>query len=315
MPDRELRALIDTLLAQEHLPETYRDTAMAIILPLAIRLQEMQCQAGRTLVVGINGAQGTGKSTLTLFLQTLLNDHLNCPCARFSLDDIYLTRAQRQQLADEVHPLLLTRGVPGTHDLRLGQQVIDQLSHAEGGAQVAIPAFDKARDDRAPEEQWPRFTGRAAIILVEGWCLGARPERNDHHLSSALNELERAEDRDGVWRRYVNHRLETDYAKFFNQLDQLIMLRAPSMECVLRWRTLQEHKLARRSAGAPEAGGALAEASPPLRIMSDEEVARFIMHYERITRSTLAEMPHRADLVIAVTENHELKLPEQESLL
>ncbi|MDX1754679.1 MAG: hypothetical protein R3175_01310 [Marinobacter sp.] len=315
MPQRELAAIIDRLLAQEQLPERYRDTVTAIIQPLAARLQGLQREAGRTLVVGINGAQGTGKSTLTLFLQTLLNDHLDCPCARFSMDDIYLTRAERQQLAEAVHPLLLTRGVPGTHDLTLGQRVIDQLAHAPADTQVAIPAFDKARDDRAPESQWPKFQGRAEIILLEGWCLGARPEPEGPHLSSPLNELERLEDPGGVWRTYVNHRLETDYARFFRQLDRLIMLRAPSMECVLRWRTLQEHKLAHRSADAPDEGGLLAERSQPLRIMSDAEVARFIMHYERITRGCLAEMPQRADLVIAVNEHHELNLTDGEGLL
>ncbi|MDC0663825.1 hypothetical protein [Marinobacter sp. SS21] len=315
MSDRAISAVIDELLAQERLPSTYRDTAMTIILPLARELQRRQRAAGRTLLVGIHGAQGTGKSTLTLFLQSLLTEHLNCACSSFSLDDIYLTQAERQRLAETVHPLLRTRGVPGTHDLDLGQRLIDQLVKASADSEVAIPFFDKARDDRVPEAQWPRFSGVAAIVLVEGWCLGARPETDPQKLMAPQNELERRDDPDGVWRRYVNHRLDTDYAQFFSQLDRLIMLRAPSMACVLRWRTLQEHKLARRLDDAPERSDEpVVEAKPP-RIMTDDQVAWFIMHYERITRRTLIEMPSRADWVIDVNENHGLTLAKGESLL
>ncbi len=321
MSDQAISTMIDNLLAQERLPPDYRETVLTIILPLARELQTLQRAAGRTLLVGIHGAQGSGKSTLTLFLQALLNDHLNCPCTHFSLDDIYLTRAERERLAEAVHPLLRTRGVPGTHDLELGQRVIDQLAMPPADQAVAIPAFDKASDDRVPEEQWRRFSGPAAIVLLEGWCLGARPEADAQKLIAPLNLLERRKDPDGVWRGYVNHRLATDYAQFFSQLDRLIMLRAPSMASVLQWRTLQEHKLARRHGGAPfqsdESGGQRdgpGGASEPLRIMTDDEVAWFIMHYERITLRTLAEMPRRADWVIDVNEHHGLTLAERETL-
>lgn len=307
MRDQDLNQLIDSLIQQEHLPADYRQTAKRVVLPLAQDLSERACAAGQPLLVGINGAQGTGKSTLSLFLKTLLTEVFGCPSACVSLDDIYLTLAEREHLAETVHPLLKTRGVPGTHDLVLGQQVIDQLKTVSEGEHVAIPAFDKASDDRFSHSRWPVLEGPVKVILLEGWCLGARNEPDVGTLEAPINELERDEDRDGAWRRYVNQRLATDYREFFDQLDCLIMLKAPSMECVLKWRTLQEHKLAQQRTVAPNECGSAA--AMPSRIMSDEQVRRFIMHYERITRATLSEMPARADVLINVDEAHGLAMP------
>ena len=307
MSDQIPSDIIAPLIEQERLPDDYADTAEQVILPLAHSLYRRQQRLARPLLVGINGAQGTGKSTLSLFLKTLLTDLLACPCVAFSLDDIYLTLAERERLASEVHPLLLTRGVPGTHDLVLGQQLLDQLITVKEGEHVAIPVFDKASDDRAAHSRWRVVEGPVNVILVEGWCLGAMPEADANSLAEPLNELEQHDDHDGCWRQYVNQRLDTDYREFFGQLDCLVMLKAPSMDCVLEWRTLQEHKLAQHRTSAPkECGAGLAS---PSRIMSDQEVRRFVMHYERITRASLAEMPARADILIEVDDTHRLSTP------
>nr|WP_284048058.1 hypothetical protein [Marinobacter sp. ATCH36] len=297
------------MIKQESLPDSYADTVKKTILPLAQHIHSLRQARSEPIIIGIHGAQGTGKSTLTLFLRELLSTHYRIPTANFSLDDLYLTRAEREQLAREVHPLFITRGVPGTHDIALGQQVIEQLKAAGPESEIPIPAFDKSRDDRCLQEQWPVFRGRAQVILVEGWCIGAVPAASEEELMTPVNELEQAEDPEGLWRRYVNQCLKGEYCGFFDQLDSLIMLRAPSMECVLQWRTLQEHKLRERSVSAPEQGNKSGESAQPSRIMSDEEVVRFIMHYERITRASLAEMPARADCLINVGEDHSFSEP------
>lgn len=291
---------IDSLIQQEGLPPDYADTVSRYIEPLARRVADWQAAVDRPMVLGINGAQGTGKSTLALFLQALLDDQFSLPTARFSLDDLYLTRAEREGLAESVHPLFITRGVPGTHDLLLGQQVIDSLMTASDDHDTAIPAFDKARDDRRPKPEWPVYRGRAKVVLLEGWCLGARAERDPARLAQPLNSLESSEDPDRLWRQYVNDQLHDAYAWFFDQIDRMVMLKAPSMECVIRWRTLQEHKLAQRSGSAPEQGANTA------RIMSDDQVYRFVMHYERVTRDTLHDLPHRADVVFHIDESHRI---------
>ena len=305
MATPDLTSIIRKLIEQESLPDTYADTVRRVLLPLAQHIQSLRQQRQRPVVVGINGAQGTGKSTLTLFLRELLSVLYQVPTASFSIDDLYLTLAEREQLAAEKHPLLRTRGVPGTHDLKLGQRLIARLTAAGAGIPTPIPAFDKSRDDRAPEADWPVFRGRAEVVLIEGWCVGALPEDGDS-LAIPINRLEAEEDADGAWRGYVNQCLKEAYGEFFRQVDCLIMLRAPSMDCVREWRTLQEHKLRAKTANAPDQGKTSGQ---PDRLMTDEQIARFIMYYERITRACLAEMPARADAVIQVDEDHNFSDP------
>ncbi len=305
MADQQHLTKLQPLMDQESLPPSYVRTVEQTIVPLAEHIQALARARKRPVLIGIHGAQGTGKSTLTLFLKEILHDVFDCRTASFSLDDIYLTRAEREHLAETVHPLLVTRGVPGTHDIALGQKVIDQLMKAGPSDHTPVPTFDKSMDDRSPRALWPEFEGRPDVVLVEGWCVAATPAKDAAELAAPVNTLEHEEDPQGIWRQYVDDCLKGAYRAFFGQLDSLIMLQAPSMDCVLEWRTLQEHKLALRQ------GGALTRGKSPasLRIMTDEQVARFIMHYERITRRCLVELPSRADVVIEVAEDHSLGLP------
>lgn len=307
MSDRSLEQTVSALIQQEGLPDSYAETVEKTVLPLADRICALHDTEKRPIVVGVHGAQGTGKSTLTLFLREILYRHRNRSAAHFSLDDIYLTRAEREDLAQRVHPLFKTRGVPGTHDVALGQQVLRRLRSAAPGDSTPIPLFDKSIDDRVPRDRWRVFGGRAEVILLEGWCLDARPEK-DSALAEPMNLLEENEDPDGVWRAYVNDQLKGEYRQFFDEIDFLVMLKAPSMECVLEWRRLQEQKLANKIRNAPKSGAVHSDAQD-LRIMTDDEVGRFVMHYERVTRACLAEMPGRADVLINVAEDHSLGLP------
>src|SRR6185437_8649015 len=76
------------------------------------------------LVLGLCGAQGSGKSILARSLADRFASR-GRRVAVLSLDDLYLTKAERSRLAQEVHPLLGTRGVPGTHDVALGLQILN----------------------------------------------------------------------------------------------------------------------------------------------------------------------------------------------
>ena len=295
----QLKPGIESLIAEEGLPAEFLDTVFAYYLPLAQQIMERQRALGRPMIVGINGAQGTGKSTLALFLQKILTHHLNCPCAGFSLDDIYLTRAERQHLGATVHPLFVTRGVPGTHDLGLGQATVDALCRAVSGTTVPIPGFDKSQDDRSATSAWKHHEGVAKVILLEGWCMAARPVTDGAQLLQPMNELERSEDAEGLWRSYVNQQLAGAYNDFFSQLDFLIMLKAPSMECIVEWRTLQEQKLAEKI-GSHHNGANVSG------IMSPSQIKRFVMHYERLTRAMLDTMPSHADVVLVIDEAHRI---------
>ena len=277
---------------EHRIPEKFADALAGIYLPLAAWVHGQK--GTETLVLGVNGAQGSGKSTLCDFLGFVLSEAYGDRVAGFSIDDIYKTRAERERLAREVHPLLVTRGVPGTHDADLGLATIHALKAAEPYALTPLPSFDKARDDRRPFQEWPRFRGRPDVIIFEGWCVGTGPQ-SDEALIRPVNELERNEDADGAWRRYVNERLKSDYARLFGELDRLIVLKVPGMDSVLEWRSLQERKLAERT-----------DPSHRQRLMDAEGIRRFIMHYERLTRHNLEELPGRADLTLHLDVHHRL---------
>ena len=285
---------IDGFLQRERLPQHYRDTIRDICLPLARTIARAAASAtegasdskggGRMLTVGLCGAQGSGKSTLAAALVELLRAD-GLAAASLSIDDFYLTHAERRALAASVHPLLQTRGVPGTHDVPLAQATLRSL---RSGGVTALPVFDKQVDDRRAPADWPRVEGPLRVTLLEGWCVGARPQAMTA-LVQPLNALERDEDADGTWRGYVNACLAGDYQLLFGALDLLLLLQAPSFDVVYGWRLEQERKLRERVAAA---GG------DAKRVMDDAGVARFISHYERITRHILEEMPGRADVVV-----------------
>jgi D-glycerate 3-kinase len=211
--------------------------------------------------------------------------------AVLSIDDFYLTRAERRRLGNDVHPLLQTRGVPGTHDTGLLANSLDRLAALGDGEQIRLPAFDKSTDDRAPAERWPVVTGPVDFVLFEGWCVGTLPQTSEA-LREPVNELERELDADGRWRGFVNAQLTGPYARMFAKLERLIFLQSPGFDAIRRWRAGQEHKLA-ASAG-PDAPG----------IMTATELERFIQHYERLTRANLAALPDAADVVLCLDERH-----------
>src|SRR5690606_26052033 len=144
---------------------------------------------------------------------------------QISIDDVYLTRAEREALAREVHPLLLTRGPPGTHDIGLLGDLIDQLSVAGPADETAIPDFDKRGDDRWPQDRWRRFRGRPAAVLIDAWHLGATAQ-DAAQLATPVNALERERDPDGLCRGWVNDQLAGPYAAFHDRFDALVHLKA-----------------------------------------------------------------------------------------
>lgn len=240
----------------------------------------------RMLVLGLNGAQGTGKSTLARLLKRLLERVHGMRAAILSLDDLYLPAVERARRAEAIHPLLATRGVPGTHDVALGIRTIRALRE---GKPLALPRFDKANDDRLPVAQWPRWEGPCDVVIFEGWCVGARPQRS-HELDAPINGLERLEDPTGDWRYYVNRELGGHYQALFAEIDVLVMLRPESFEHVLAWREQQEAGLRTRGVGP--------------QVMSSTEIPRFVRHFERLTRFMWEEMPARADAVVHLADDH-----------
>lgn len=229
---------------------------------------------------GISGLQGSGKSTLAAQVAAEATRR-GLRCALLSIDDVYLPRAERLRLARDVHPLLATRGPPGTHDVALAIDVLDALRQ---GRNVALPRFDKLDDDRLPSTLWPRV-GTVDLVLFEGWFLGTPPQ-DASALEVPVNALERDEDADGHWRHWCNASLARDYPALWQRIDRLLLLKAPSFEVVPEWRWQAEQAL---QAARPGAAG-----------MDRTAIERFVQHYERTGRHALRTIPGIADRVIAL---------------
>lgn len=265
--------------------------ALSGTMPLNLSAAEAACQvaekivyksgSGRSAFVGVNGAQGSGKSTLTRLVCEALERFHGRRAVGMSLDDFYLTRAERLRLAEKVHPLCATRGVPGTHDVALMAGTIAKLREAAPDTVTALPAFDKLADDRAPEAEWPRFAGRPDVILLEGWCVGVRREDLPPY-EGPINELEREADPDGAWLRWSLDALGRGYEDLWDGFDLFVSIEVPDLETVIDSRLRQEDTLAADS-GRPR--------------MDRAAVIRFVQHYERYTRALWAAMPARADML------------------
>ena len=237
--------------------------------------------------VGIAGGQGAGKSTLSRLLVEAC-ERAGLRAAVIGLDDFYRTKAERCALAAEVHPLLATRGVPGTHDTAWCARVMDAL--IEGGA-VTLPTFDKGVDDRAAERS---LEGPFDLVLFEGWCIGVPPAA-EGELAVATNALEAEEDADGEWRRAVDRALRDEYQALWSRLDALVFLRVPGLDAVRRWRLQQEGE------------------RPAAQRLDAAAVDRFVAHYERITLRMLETLPGRADWTVSLAEDHSVAALERGS--
>lgn len=238
----------------------------------------------RPRLIGLSGLQGSGKSTLAAQLCVAAGQR-GIDAHAISLDDVYLSRARRQELARTVHPLLVSRGVPGTHDQGLLHRVIDALAQADVQP-VRLPRFDKGRDARRPDADCPRVSRAPQWIFLEGWCV-AVPPQEEHELLLPVNALEREHDGDDRWRRWVNTRLAQDYVPLWQRLDYLVWLAAADFAQVRKWREEPEIELREQQAE---------------HAMSPAQLRFFIDHFERLGQHSLRSLPSRAQLRLDLDE-------------
>jgi D-glycerate 3-kinase len=238
-------------------------------------------------VYAIAGLQGTGKSTLSAQL-VALGRQRGLRVVALSIDDFYLGHAAREALGRRVHPLCATRGAPGTHEVSLACDVLDGLRARQP---VALPRFDKIADDRLPREDWP-VARDTDLTILEGWFLKVPPEAPDA-LQAPLNALERDEDPDGTWRRWVNRALADDYLGLWDRLDRMLFLQGPGFDIVPTWRWQQEQTLQ--------------AANPGRQAMTQAQVERFVQFFERVSRQAMRTLPGIAD--------HTLRLDAQRRVL
>ncbi len=280
--------------SQEVLSEPFRDKINQLnnfYLPISKMIHKIYLKKRKTQVIGLTGGQGSGKSTISNILKIILKENYNLETVTFSIDDFYKTLKERKIMSKKISPLFLTRGVPGTHDTKMILNCIKKLKNSKF-KKIMIPKFNKANDDRLPKKKWLKVVKKPNIVIFEGWCVGAEQQKNKD-LLIAINELEKYQDKKKIWRNRVNQELKINYKKIFILVDKIIFLKVPSFDYVFKWRLLQEKKLRITSKGK--------------KTMSDNQIKKFIMFYERLTKHMLKTLTYKADSVIKIDKKHRLK--------
>jgi D-glycerate 3-kinase len=290
--EQNTRAALQTVLArflqEASLPDSVAFNFMRWYAGVTRSLAQRAKTAENPPLVGFSGCQGSGKSTLVALMAKVMREVYGVSTVVLSLDDFYLTKAARAALAESIHPLFATRGVPGTHDLALLNETISALRQPGAGGAVVLPAFDKAQDDRTEMVHWRQVSAPVQLIFLEGWCVALSPQ-SESELEVPINPMEAEQDPSLVWRREVNRQLANGYADVFAELDELLLLQAPSFDAVFEWRWQQEQRLSEQfQKDHPD---------KPDPTMSRSEVTDFVLHYQRLTEHALKTLPDQADFV------------------
>jgi D-glycerate 3-kinase len=248
----------------------------------------------RPYFVGLAGGQGTGKTTTSSLIMIILIKYFKLKVFRISIDDFYKTRKERINLSKKIHPMLLTRGVPGTHDINMMLNFFKNVK-SKNFKRFKLPTFNKAIDDRFNKKHWYDLKDKPDVIIFEGWCVGAKSEKNNS-LMKSINSMEKSRDQKKIWRRYVNQQLKTKYKKLYSQLNCLIFLKANNFKLLQKWRLKQERKLWLNS-----------KKNSNLKIMNKEDVINFMQTYQRITQNMFKYMPKYASIILSLNSNHQIK--------
>ena len=260
-------------------------------LPLSEWIYSTYKKDNKIKIIGLSGGQGAGKSTITGILKFILKKKYGLEICVFSIDDFYKTKAERKKMSINIHPLFLTRGVPGTHDINLINKTFKSLKK-KNFKPVLVPKFDKSIDDRFKKSKWTIVKKAPKVIIFEGWCIGARHQK-DVDLKKPLNFIEKKYDTNLKWRKKVNNHLKNNYKKLFNIMDKLVYLKAPSFNHIFQWRLHQEQKLKLTSKNK--------------KTMSKFKIREFIMFYERITKHMMKDFSNISDLTIFLDKKHRSK--------
>ena len=184
------------LKSQEVLTEPFRDKVEQLnnfFLPMGKMIHNGYLKNKKTQIIGLTGAQGSGKSTISNILKIILKESFRLETVILSIDDFYKTLKQRENMSKNISPLFMTRGVPGTHDTKILLNTIKALKKNRF-KKILIPQFNKGFDDRAPKDKWLRVNKKPNIVIFEGWCVGAEPQKKKD-LLVPVNALEKHEDK------------------------------------------------------------------------------------------------------------------------
>ena len=244
--------------------------------------------------IGLAGGQGTGKTTTSFIIKIILEKYFKLNVFKISIDDFYKTRKERLNLSKKIHPTLMIRGVPGTHDIQMMLNFF-RKAKSKKFKMIKLPNFNKAIDDRFDKKNWYKIQKKPDVIIFEGWCVGAKPELNKT-LKKPINSLEKDKDKNLIWRKYVNNQLKTKYKNLYSQLNCMIYLKAKNFTLLQKWRLKQENKLRLKT-----------KKSSSHKIMNKDDVISFMQTYQRVTENMFKKMPKYASIVLNLNSNHQIK--------
>ena len=261
-------------------------------IPISFWIENKYKKKGETLFLGFSGGQGSGKTTVTAILKIILKKFFKRNVYVDSIDNFYKTLKDRDKMSNKIHPLFKTRGVPGTHDINLIKNFINSTKKKKF-KKLKLPKFNKSTDNRLNKKYWNSINKKPEIVILEGWCIGAKPQSN-LSIKKPVNTLEKNEDKNFVWRKYFNEKLKKEYKNLFANIDYFIFIKIPSFKMVFKWRLLQEKKLRKKSYSNK-------------KIMNYKEIKRFIMFYQRITLQMVKDLSKSANVIMFLNKNHEVK--------
>ena len=282
--------------SQETNTDKFKDKERMIksyLIPLCFWISK-KANIKKPYFVGLAGGQGTGKTTTSSLIKIILSKYFKLDVFRISIDDFYKTRKERISLSKRIHPMLMTRGVPGTHDINMMLNFFKK-SKSKKFKRLKLPIFNKAIDDRFSKKHWYDLKKKPDVIIFEGWCVGAKSEKNNT-LKKTINSMEKTKDQKQIWRKYVNDQLKSKYKKLYSQLDCLIYLKARDFSLLQKWRLKQERKLRVKS-----------KKNLNTKIMSKDNVLTFMQTYQRVTQNMFRNMPKYASVIINLNSNHQIK--------
>ena len=248
----------------------------------------------RTIIIGLAGGQGSGKTTISSIITLILKKYFKLNVFKVSIDDFYKTRKDRRILSITKHPLLMTRGVPGTHDIDLMLRFFTKVK-SKNFKKIEIPKFNKAIDDRYKKNFWYKLKSKPDVVIFEGWCVGAKAQ-TINQLKKPVNSLERVYDQRIKWRSYVNNQLKTKYNILFKQLDGLLYLKAKNFNLLKKWRLKQERKLWAKTRNKRN-----------LKIMSSGDLLNFMQTYQRITQQMFKDATKSSSVIMNLNSKHQIQ--------
>ena len=281
--------------SQETVREKFKKKDLMIrsfLIPICFWISK-KAKKKSPLIVGLAGGQGSGKTTISSIISLILKKYFKLKVFKISIDDFYKTKKQREILSKNKHSLLLTRGVPGTHDIKIMLDFFRKIK-TKNFKSLKLPKFNKANDDRYKKKHWYKLKSRPDVVIFEGWCVGAKPQ-SLRLLKKPINVLEKAYDKNLKWRRFVNLQLKTNYKKLYSQLDSLLYLKVKNFNLLKKWRIKQEEKLWLKS-----------KSRKNLKIMNKKEVINFMQTYQRITEQMFKDAPKYSSIIMNLNKNHQI---------